>query len=465
VTTRDEAGLRSDAFILFGATGDLAKRSLFPALHELERRGRLGIHVVGVARSDWTVDDLRRHAREGVEQFAPHGVDEAAMERLLRNLHFVSGDYRAADTHQRLRDEIKGAQRPLAYLAVPPSVFEDVVAGLAETGLNRGGRIIVEKPFGRDLKSAISLNRCLLQAYDERAIFRIDHFVGKEPALDLLVFRFDNVILEPLWNRHYIESVQITLAEDFGVGTRGGFYEEVGALRDVVQNHVFELAMLVGMEPPAAANATALRDEKVKFLRAMRELNPSDIVRGQYAGYRSEPGVDPRSDVDTFIALRAYIDNWRWSGVPFYMRAGKKMATTATKVLVEFCRPPTPLFRDPDAPPPHPNHFSFRISPDEGIGLTVQVKRPGDRLVSAPVKLDFAYDEQRDAVEETPYERLLDEALDGDQTLFARADAIEEAWRVVSPVLERPKPVEGYEPGTWGPPVAEDLVPGGWHPL
>jgi glucose-6-phosphate 1-dehydrogenase len=454
---------RCDAFVLFGATGDLAQRSLFPALHELERRGRLGMPVIGVARSDWSADDLRRHAREGIMQRAPHGVDPAALDRLLGNLRFVRGDYRDPDTHKRLRDEIRPARHPLCYLAVPPSVFEDVVAGLAETELNRGGRIIVEKPFGRDLASAVSLNRCLLAAYDERSIFRIDHFVGKEPALDLLVFRFDNVILEPLWNRHYIDSVQITLAEDFGVGTRGAFYEEVGALRDVVQNHVFELAMLVGMEPPAAADATALRDEKVKFLRAMRTIDPKDVLRGQYAGYRGEKGVDRRSDVETYVALRAYVDNWRWSGVPFYLRAGKKIATTATQVLVEFSRPPTPLFRDPDAPPPHPNHFAFRVSPDEGISLTVQIKRPGDELVSAPVKLDFAYDSQREAVEETAYERLLDEALDGDQTLFARADAIEEAWRVVAPVLERPSPVEVYEAGTWGPEGAQDVVPGGWH--
>ena len=451
---------RCDAFVLFGATGDLAKRSLYPALHELERRGRLGIPVIGVARSDWTVEDLRDYVRRSVTEFAPHGPDDRALQALLGNLRYVSGDYRAAETHGTLAEELASARQPMAYLAVPPSVFEDVIAGLKETGLNRG-RVIVEKPFGRDLESARALNACLLGAFDESAIFRIDHFVGKESTLDIMCFRFDNVILEPLWNGHYIQSVQITLAEDFGVRSRGAFYEEVGALRDVVQNHLFELAMLIGMEPPAAADATALRDEKVKFLRAMRKIDPRDVVRGQYAGYRSEEGVDASSDVETYIAMRAFVDNWRWSGVPFYLRAGKMLATTATQVLVEFCRPPMPLFRDPSSPPPHPNHFLFRISPDEGIDLTVQVKKPGEEIVSAPVVLDFSYDEGRDAVEETAYERLLDEALEGDQTLFARADAIEEAWRVVMPALERPPRVEAYESGAWGPAGAEDVTD--WH--
>ena len=451
---------RSDAFVLFGATGDLAKRSLYPALHQLERRGRLGMPVLGVARSDWSDDDLRKYARESIEEFAPRGPDKRAVDALLSNLRYIRGDYCDRRSYETLAKELEGARHPVAYLAVPPSVFENVIAGLQETGLNRG-RIIVEKPFGRDLPSARSLNQCVLRAFDERSVFRIDHFVGKESALDLMCFRFDNLILEPLWNRHYIESVQITLAENFGVKTRGAFYEEVGALRDVVQNHILELAMLIGMEPPSAADATALRDEKVKFLRAMRPIEPGDVVRGQYAGYRREKGVDPSSEVETYIALRAFVDNWRWSGVPFYMRAGKMMATTATQVLVEFCRPPTPLFRDPASPPPHPNHFLFRVSPNEGIDLTVQVKKPGKEIVSAPVVLDFNYDEQRDAVEETAYERLLDEALEGDQTLFARADAIEEAWRVVTPVLDNPPPVEEYEPGAWGPSAAERVA--GWH--
>lgn len=454
---------RSDVLIVFGVTGDLARRQLFPALHELARSGRLGIPVVGVARSEWTVDELRRYARDSVREFAPHGVDERALDELTRSLSFVSGDYADPEMYRKLRKELEGKRRPVGYLAVPPSVFEQVIAGLADVGLNEGGRIIVEKPFGRDLKSSRYLNRCLLGAFDEGAVFRIDHFLGKESVLDLLVFRFDNLILEPLWNRHYISSVQITLAEDFGVEGRGGFYEEVGALRDVVQNHLLQLAALVAMEPPAAADARAVRDEKVKLLRSMPSFAPSEVVRGQYAGYREEEGVAAESQVETFVAVRAHIDNWRWAGVPFFMRAGKRLAVTATEVLVEFRYPPRPLFRDPDAPDPQQNHFVFRIKPDEGISLAVQIKQPGERLVSAPVELDYTYDEHREAVSDTAYERLLDGALEGDPTLFARSDAIDEAWRIVTPVLDEPGPLAEYEPGTWGPPEAERLVEGGWH--
>lgn len=454
---------RSDALILFGATGDLAKRYLFPALHEIARRGELPRRVVGVARSDWDDDRLGAYARTGIEEFAPHGLDESAFDELAGVLTYVRGDYGESATYDALRRTVGDARRPLAYLAVPPSVFRPVIDGLAKAGLADGGRIIVEKPFGRDLESARSLNAYVVDAFGEDAVYRIDHFMGKEPVLDLLVFRFDNLILEPLWNRHYIDNVQITLAEDFGVQGRGAFYEEVGALRDVVQNHLLELVALVAMEPPSAPDARALRDEKAKLLRATRSLDPADVVRGQYDGYRDIDGVDPASEVETFVAMRAFIDNWRWSGVPFYLRAGKCLAATSTQVVVEFRRPPTPLFRDPDAAPPHPNHFVFRLKPDEGMSLSVQIKQPGDALVSAPVELDYAYPAQREAVEETAYERLLDEAMKGDPTLFARADAIEEAWRVVMPVVDGPPPVHPYEPGSWGPEAALELVPGGWH--
>jgi glucose-6-phosphate 1-dehydrogenase len=454
---------RADALVVFGATGDLAKRSLFPALHEMQRRGRLDIPVVGVARSEWNDDKLREYARSSIEQFAPHGIDTKAFEALAKELRYVRGEYHHHETYDRLKKALGGAKHPLAYLAIPPSVFDDVIEGLTKAGMNEGGRICVEKPFGRDLASAKELNACVLNAFDEEDVFRMDHFLGKESVLDLLVFRFDNLILEPLWNRHYISSVQITLAEDFGVEGRGGFYEEVGALRDVVQNHLLELVMLVAMEPPAAPGARALRDEKVKLLRAMRSVDPKNVVRGQYNGYRKEAGVAKDSTVETYIALCVHIDNWRWAGVPFFVRAGKKLKSTATEVVVEFRDAPRPLFRDHKHGVPSRNHFTFRVKPSEGLGLTVQIKEPGDALASAPVELRYSYDENRESLEETAYERLLGDAIDGDPALFARADVIEEAWRVITPVLEHPSEICFYDAGSWGPAEAATVPESGWH--
>ncbi|HEX2028041.1 MAG TPA: glucose-6-phosphate dehydrogenase [Nitriliruptorales bacterium] len=456
----------SDAVILFGASGDLARRKLFPALQELTRDGRLDpVPVIGVAGRAWSDDDLRDHAREGIERFDGPHRDEDAFARLARELHYVSGDYRDDTTYEALAEAVGDATRPLIYLAIPPSLFETVIAGLAGVGLNDGGRVVVEKPFGRDLDSARRLNQCLLSAFPEASVFRIDHFLGKATVLDLLVLRLGNTFLEPVWNSHYIDNVQITMAEDFGIEGRGKLYEEVGALRDVVQNHLLQIVSLVAMEPPVDIRARALRDEKSKVLRSIRTVDPDEVVRGQYRGYRDEEGVAASSQVETFVALRAWVDSWRWAGVPFYLRAGKRLATTATEVLVEFRRPPMAFFAHAGAPPPHPNHLVFRMNPGERVSLSVQIKQPGDAFVSRPVDLVYEYDERREGPHEAAYARLLAGAMVGDQTLFARADVVEEAWRIVGRLLQHPPELRLYEPGTWGPAHAEELIDrdGGWH--
>jgi len=440
----------SDALVLFGATGDLAYKKLFPALAQLAALGKPAGRVIGVARSRWTTEQLRERAEASIREHGHYREDEFA--KLAQRLHYVQGDYTDPALFQRLCTALDEARRPLFYLAIPPDAFAPVMEGLANVPCARNGRFVIEKPFGRDLASAQSLNQVLRRHYAEDAIFRIDHYLGKEPVQNLMYFRFSNAFLEPLWNHHHIAAVQITMAESFGIEGRGRFYDEVGALRDVVQNHLLQVAALLAMEVPIENAAEAIRDETSKVLRAVRPLDPSEVVRGQFEGYRNEPGVAPDSDVETYIALRLHIDSWRWAGVPFFIRTGKSLARTATEVHVLSHRPPMALFKDE----PARNDLRFRLGPGAvAIGLGARVKRPGSEMRGRDVELEFLSmpDDEADA-----YERLLGDALKGDSTLFARQDAIEAQWRIVEPVLNARLPLHAYAPGTWGPREAEPMV-------
>ncbi len=455
------AASRSDALVVFGVTGDLAHKMIFPALYAMVKRGELKVPIIGVALPKWSLERLHRRVTDSIRRSG--GIDNRrAVHQLLSLFKYVSGDYRDPSTFAAIKSALGNARRPAHYLAIPPSLFETVIKELGAANLAKHARVIVEKPFGRDLASARELNQVARSVFPEDSIFRIDHFLGKEAIMNILYFRFANSFLEPIWNRNYVASVQITLSEDFGVADRGPFYESAGCLRDVVENHLFQIVALLAMEPPSDRDFGAVHTEKAKVFRAMRPLKRDDLVRGQYAGYRKEPGVAKNSDVETFCALRLFIDSWRWDGVPWYLRSGKYLPDTATEVLVELKAPPQRLFADSAPTAGRTNYLRFRLSPGAAIALAARVKLAGKEFVGEQRELCLLEDQPG---EEAPYERLLIDAMAGDGALFTREDAVEAAWAVVDPVLKTHHRVRPYRRSTWGPKEADAIIDsdGGWH--
>jgi glucose-6-phosphate 1-dehydrogenase len=453
--------VHSDALVLFGITGDLSHKMTIPSLYSMVKHGDLNVPLVGVAFPKWTNEDLRNNVHDSLTTNG--GIDDqAAFEKLLANFQYVSGDYKDPAVYEGIKTALGGAKHPAFYLAIPPSLFATVIEGLGRSGLSEGARVIVEKPFGRDLKSAQELNRVALSVFSEDSIFRIDHFMGKEAIMNILYFRFANSFLEPVWNRNYVSSVQITMGEKFGVKGRGAFYETAGCLRDVVENHLFQIVALLSMDPPAFSGFGGVHIEKAKVFQSMRPLKPEDLVRGQYIGYLDEADVPKDSDVETFCALKVHIDSWRWEGVPFYLRAGKCLAETAVEVIVEFRRPPQALFEDAVSNSGRPNYVRFQLSPSPAVAIAARVKHPGKKFVGDQLEL-ILNEEQTGA--EPPYARLLGAAMVGEGSLFTREDSVEAAWAVVDPVLDSHSKAIPYAPGTWGPAESDQLIApdGSWY--